>query len=277
MSPATAGRTRKIQGFTAIEITAVATIIAILALLLIPLVQERVEKARLTAAQSDLNQLMKAEMLAYADTSQYFRLQDLDNTADLNEEQMNADLSMPWAYWNHGITKQTRDRMAGDGSSVDANGKPEPLWKGPYLAFNKALPIQQLLTNSPYFFWGSDGTGGPIYLQGDKDNFDKDRYPVDPWGSPYIFFGPGKFNQTYLQSLFPTSGVTAPTMWPVLPGTETDFNFGNSVIYSMGPDGTPGKAGTLAPGQLQRPTGNEPAAQLQRRLGAKPDDLMVQF
>ncbi len=42
------------RGFTAIEITAVATIIAILAMLIIPLLRERVDETRETAALSDL-------------------------------------------------------------------------------------------------------------------------------------------------------------------------------------------------------------------------------
>src|SRR5689334_11618569 len=64
-------------GFTAIEISAVATIIAIMALILIPIVRNRVEEARKVAAQDDMAGIEKAESLAYGYSNFYFRLQDL--------------------------------------------------------------------------------------------------------------------------------------------------------------------------------------------------------
>lgn len=51
--------------------------------------------------------------------------------------------------------------------------------------------------------------------------------PVDPWGAPYIFFGPGKMGTA--------AGQTALTL-----GGVTESNFGTAIIYSTGPDGLPG-------------------------------------
>ena len=65
-------------------------------------------------------------------------------------------------------------------------------------------------------------TGAPT---GDSDFIasSTNNYPIDPWGNPYIFFGPGRIN-------------TAPGGSPAItPANET--NFGNAIVYSMGPDG----------------------------------------
>ena len=68
-------------------------------------------------------------------------------------------------------------------------------------------------------------TGAPT---GDSDFIasSTNNYPIDPWGNPYIFFGPGRINTA-------TGGSRA-----ITPANET--NFGNAVVYSMGPDGEPG-------------------------------------
>ena len=59
---------RRRRGFTAIEVSAVATIIAILALILIPIMRGRVDEAKRVAATEDMSGIEKAETLAFADT-----------------------------------------------------------------------------------------------------------------------------------------------------------------------------------------------------------------
>lgn len=275
MNPATGIRiTRK--GFTAIEITAVATIIAILALILIPLLQERVEKTRLVAAKADLQQLMKAEMIVKADINQYVRLQDLDNTtsydlpADFtppNEDIVDADLAVPHAFWNVEINDTTRHRIA-----QESDQGSEGMWQGPYMTFNHFSSINTLLDEGAgVYFWGLPGNpditkpvaGGPIFLTSRDDPDDK--HPTDPWGRPYLFFGPGILLD---DDLFLSEGTTSGT--PPAPVTnETDFK--NSVIYSMGPDAQPGDGKGLTPINLLR--GNPIPV-----LGEQgSDDLQVQF
>ena len=76
---------RQEQGFTAVEIAMVATVIAILALLILPLFRTRTEEAKITAARDDMRSLAIAQMAAMADTGYYFRPQDLDNTQQVYE------------------------------------------------------------------------------------------------------------------------------------------------------------------------------------------------
>jgi type II secretory pathway pseudopilin PulG len=264
MTPPLLYRSRRFsRAFTAIEITAVATIIAILALLILPLLRGRVETARLTAAQDDIKQLMKAEMLAYADTDYYFRIQDLDNTQVYDPPPSPAamvppvptpDLAVPHAYWNYEISSFIRERLA-------------ERWMGPYVSIPRNERLEDLTTLMPNLFWGAVGDGGPIYIT-TRDDLENDRYPIDPWGNPYIFFGPGLL---YQQAAFPPG--TEPATPPAAPlnGTETDF--ANSVIFCMGPDGYPGDA-TLyttapTPGHYRRES---------NWLGAKgADDLDIYF
>ena len=116
------------------------------------------------------------------------------------------------------------------------------------------------------YFWGhpvngKPVAGGPIFLTSRDDPDDK--HPIDPWGRPYLFFGPGKLDD---QELFNAQGTNSGT----LPVTPSETEFGNSVIYSMGnKDRLPGNNQLLTPDNLLREN---------RILGEKgSDDLFVQF
>ena len=50
-------------------------------------------------------------------------------------------------------------------------------------------------------------------------------HPVDPWGGAYIYFGPGRYG--------PGVGGLPVALAP-------EVNYGNSIVYSLGPDGLPG-------------------------------------
>ncbi len=229
------------KGFSLAEVGAAAAILAIMSLLVIVLVRERVQEARLTACQDDLVSLMKAETLAYADTNQFFRLQDLDNTAEPNAH---PAVALPQAYWN----------MPFQGAAGNTLRKTlESRWKGPYTAVPGNTTLNDILNidGRTEFFWGVAGAGGPILLiQPDTSAATEpysDKIPVDPWGNPYIFFGPGKITDE-LGSV----SVSQPPLDPPN-GPETDF--GNSVIYSMGPDGFPGSRVNFNAADLRREAG----------------------
>ena len=229
------------RGFTAIEITAVATIIAILAMLIIPLLNERVAQTRQTAALSDLKELANSQMLARADTGKYFRLQDLDNTPEfdpLNYDLL-LDVYLPHCEWNRELDPSQREQIAES-------------WQGPYISFGNPGFVSDIFANKPELFWGTWPTwplgspipqpteGGPFFLS-TKDfaplgprPATKDRMPLDPWDHPYIFFGDGKILDS--ADLPMPAGEVAPAI--TVAGAETDFK--TSVIYSLGPDGVPG-------------------------------------
>jgi type II secretory pathway pseudopilin PulG len=214
---------RRRRAFTAIELTAVASIIALLALILLPIVRKRVAQSRLTAAQDDMRTIEIAQTFARADTGHYVRLIDLDNGP--NDPGV-SDLAVPRGYWNEPIPA----------------GSFQPFrdtWDGPYTTFNdtKAISISELLVTRPELFRGlpsspaagaDDGpilvlTFGTAALGNDFADPTTNRHPVDPWGSPYIFFGDSPIG--------PNGGTIA---------ISTESNFSTATVYSLGPDGRPG-------------------------------------
>ena len=66
-----AKNTKISQGFTLIELMVVLVIIGVLAALIVPNVLERADDARVTAARTDINNLMQALKLYKLDNQQY--------------------------------------------------------------------------------------------------------------------------------------------------------------------------------------------------------------
>jgi len=231
-------------GFTAIEVTAVATIIAILALILIPIVRTRVEESKKVAAQDDMAGIEKAEEMAYGYTNHYFRLQDLNRPEPTDEEiqgfkagtNATAAFKIPDAYWDRSLLQSSETSYLVDN------------WKGPYYQFHHSAAVgdlarqsqgngfyfhgdNQLVTNGkgPILLLAKDeidwlnppGSGGAI--SGDPNKSTLRQYPVDPWGNPYLFFGSG--------AMSPFEGM---------PEAPFPFPYPTAAVYSMGPDGMPG-------------------------------------
>jgi type II secretory pathway pseudopilin PulG len=218
--------TRPDAGFTAVEMAMVATVIAIIALLVLPIFRQRAEAARQAAVLDELASLAKAILLVEADTGIQPRLQDLDNGRGLG---VSPAEGTPIAAWNGTLESVIPISRA----TIDAN------WEGPYASaknfrFVRDLHEDTFLRN--YLYQGS-GSPGFIYIVGNGyqpafpgpggivDDWNSpsttglpgDRYPVDPWGQPYIFYGQGRF-----------------------PANSTESVFNTSVLYSLGPDGIPG-------------------------------------
>lgn len=220
------------KGFTAIEIVMVATVIAIIALLILPLFRSRTDVARLVAAQDELDSIVKAATLASADTGNWFRLNDMDNSTLYNDPLVDPATEVPIAFWN-------RTLSAAERQSLSTSEK----WQGPYMAFKKTTTLGELIAANYPALWRN---GGPIFHIGNggaapnaalgANDSNDDRYPVDPWGSPYIFFAPGRLNN-------PNSGLTEST-------------FGNGAVYSLGPNGVPGNlTGTVTAQDFLRERG----------------------
>jgi len=214
------------KAFTAVEVTMVAAVIAILALIIMPLFQKRAEKAKIVAAQDDLQGLAKAEILANADTDLYYRLQDLDNTKFYDEtinnptSDPNIDMSVPWAVWNRALFSSERAAISNS-------------WEGPYIAiqtgkggrsYARAILLGDVRGSAEFQVFtqvNSQGFAPILYFPYDSDD---DYIPIDPWGSYYIFFAP----------------------------TETIYSHG--VLYSLGPNRLPGdgSGGNIQIDQLLR-------------------------
>ncbi len=221
-------------GFTAIELSAVASIIVILALILIPIVRNRVATARLVAAEDDMKTIETAQVMAHADTGYFFRLSDLDNPTPSPTAIGTANDPTPQAYWNRVLAGSDPARVALARS-----------WQGPYTTFNrtKSLPVGTLVGASPPVSTmfrqvapaGGPAAGtGPILVITTEVQDGRVTHPVDPWGSPYVFFGP--------EPDAPPTGSTQ--FYGNVPGVirseATESNFGLSVIYSLGPNNLPG-------------------------------------
>ena len=234
------------RGFSAIEVTMVATVIAILALIALPVFLERVKDAREKATLDEMAQISKAQQLAYADTGHYFRLQDLDNTSrytDITgiegvtyedskqdprqfEFSKNRHIYIPNIYWNSNneLSLSQRRILARQ-------------WKGPYVKYQQkdgegSIFWRDIRINVDFFnlLTTTSGDGGPIPHFSDpapppgptEDQYDNDEdlYPVDAWGTPYIFFA---------------------TDLPSNDSDQANETFYHSAyIFSCGPDGLPG-------------------------------------
>jgi general secretion pathway protein G len=70
-APQPSPRPRRVQGFTLIELMVVLVIIGVLAALIVPNVLDRADDARVTAARTDVNNLMQALKLYRLDNQRY--------------------------------------------------------------------------------------------------------------------------------------------------------------------------------------------------------------
>lgn len=221
--------TRRVRGFTAIEIAMVATVIAIFALIVLPIFRNRVEEAKLAAAQSDLASFYKALTLSQADTGFFVRLEDL----------IAAEGNVPDPPPQDGVTNESPIFVYPDTQNplhrvqfpLDKWRLFAKQWKGPYVSFQRDIPLGEL-RNDPLYadFLRSRGTRrelrpiqdfdtGELHDSGDK------RIPIDPWGNPYLFYPPDKHKPE---------------------GSDTETGYATSLLVSLGPDGLPGDGENLS-------------------------------
>lgn len=212
---------RNNRGFTAVEIAMVASVIAILALLVLPIFRQRAEEAREAAVQDELDSMTKALLLIEADMpggNFIPQLSDLDNRRDENVQNLNNNfnnLAPPVVRWrSDGELGQAPTANRGEFVILS---EPEFLrtvvqnWQGPYASIKKSISLAEL--DLPAFDNFTQANQGPILIPSgpfSPQELQEDRYPVDPWGNPYLLFGPG----------------------------ETIYN--TRAIYSLGPNGVPG-------------------------------------
>ena len=135
------------RGFTAIEIAMVATVIAILSLIVLPLFRNRVDEAKIAAARADLASLMKAEMVAQADTGYYFRLEDLDNVAGnaaLPTPNTGVTIHTPPLVYANGVDNRSPSGLSQQGWYALAGPASAPRFKGAYAAITRSITYGEM-------------------------------------------------------------------------------------------------------------------------------------
>ena len=221
------------RAFTAVEIAMVASVIAILALLILPIFRQRAEDARQAAVQDEMSSLVKMQLLIEADMpggNYLVQLNSMDN-ASYQENPGAADGSAPELE----PPRYKWDRVNGEFarlSNVQYFNTTVPNWDGPYVAFprgyerDKTVSMLQIRDEFPLL---TTQNSGPITVPDqapwNEAALSRDRYPVDPWGTPYLLFGP----------------------------TETIYN--SRVLYSLGPNGVPGSVVNPPPQAYSRTFG----------------------
>lgn len=221
------------RAFSAVEIIAVAAVVAMLALILIPKLRSRVEEAREVAVEDELGNMVKYITLAYADCSKYVRLQDYDNNKILIEDDTDPDYDatkqVPLYYY---------DATSGQPlllSNIERAAFARR-WNGPYVSYQarkKYATIGEMRADT-YWQLMLSPNAGPIEVAADASQ-DLDHYPLDPWGTPYLFFPPESgYNEVLLFSLGPDG----------LPGSETNPNAQDFYPAERTSDGQLGATGS---------------------------------
>jgi general secretion pathway protein G len=117
------------KGFTLIEVLVVAAIIGVLAGILVPLIFDRVEEAKISRAEADIKNIASAILLFHKDTgtwpycntngapTQYFERLDSSNSTDPGYSGANWPNGQTDTFYNH-LTSNTRNYTS---------------WNGPYI------------------------------------------------------------------------------------------------------------------------------------------------
>ncbi|MCX7001537.1 MAG: prepilin-type N-terminal cleavage/methylation domain-containing protein [Candidatus Sumerlaeota bacterium] len=229
------GLKKALRGFSIIELLIAIIIIGILVAIIIPRLATRSEQARIRAAESDLEEIRKAEEHAGIDTGYYYRLYVLDDnrggdgygwgdSRDVNDGILDeaGGLFNP-AYGNN----QTKQNI----QYIFINVNDGQLCATANVIYNK------LLDNETAFGWNGR------YITWHKD-FNKNDIPDDPWNHDYLFFTPAGLVLEPDGVVIPTCSVDATNGNIIAGGTYNCIRFDRFVVLSLGPNGLPGDGGT---------------------------------
>lgn len=150
--PVMEDKVEKQKGFTVLEVSIVAAVIAILAAILIPIAVNMMDKADLTRAQSDINAIITAIESFKSDTKEY--------------PTRNSGGTSGWVSVLY--TGDSWPGGAGMGSGVNYGSNRDRFWNHFIVNGSNRYPSWNNLTLI--------GWHGP-YLDSDR---------LDPWGHPYI-------------------------------------------------------------------------------------------
>lgn len=213
-------------GFTIVELLIAVIIIGILVAIIVPIYVSRADDARLTAAKADLDALATAQQHAAIDTGYYYRLFMLDDV-------QGGDNIAP-----SNLTNDVVDGVRDEILRTDANNLPQFFIDTKFgnLITPGAAIYNRMVQNETEFNWNGPyvtvarkagakfGTPGNVPA----------TTPLDPWGSPYLFF-------TRLGVVQEPDGLVSSSFVDVINGGSYDAQvFDRPTMLSLGPNRLPG-------------------------------------
>lgn len=216
------------KGFTIIELLIAIIIIGILVAVIIPVLLNRAEEARIAAAESDIEHLRGAEERSAIDTGYAYRFHVLDDKIGGNgifDPLDPGDLD--------GIRDERANTLVFRPTHIFIGIK-----SGDFLGQSAIDPnnndiFDRLVTNETSFGWN-----GPYVNYHRFRDVDYNDIPEDPWGEEYLLFtGEGLVDHVNGIILRETSFVALDT------GAVTSIFypfFDRFTILSKGPNGLPG-------------------------------------
>jgi len=258
-------RSFKRRAFTMVEALVVVVILTVLALIAIPIIQSRVEEARLSRAKREVQALADAQMRVESDLGYYVRLFMLNDTP--GGDGIGFDRANPTNDTIDGILDYTLPAVpffpAGDRlfvhSNLDSVPLTSPTRNGQLTTPDESLALLTRLADAndslewkgPYINWQTDNNfydGGIPAPPGGEPG--PDGVPDDPWGNNYLFFTPIGVIPDVDPNFSSAFGTVTAWTFPLNSSNASAYVNLDSVtdrfaIVSMGPNGVPGNgAGT---------------------------------
>ena len=253
------GRRRLRRAFSVVELLVAVIIIVVLATMAIPIIQNRVDQARLTRAQHEMDALADALNRVEADTGYYVRLFMLNDLirgdGDQQEVRLAGEIFAPpeledgvTDYLNNGTHYHrpiNRLFIYADNDNPTLVGQMVEPVLGDQLRLRLVTDADGFNWNGPYMNWQTDAN---IYPHIFPNNLAAgDGIPDDPWGNNYMI--------VTTWGLIPDGdeGWSPTTEGPVV-SHDLPFGSGNTVnnldevvdrvsIVSLGPNGVAGNGG----------------------------------
>jgi len=252
------GLKKAFRGFSIIELLIAVIIIGILVAIIIPRLVTRSLQARIRAAESDLEEIRKAEEHAAIDTGYYYRLYVLDDNpgggdgigtgqTDGNGNIIDVIDSLRDEQYHNNNVAQNPIRMF---ICIDPNNT--TLYGNLYPDITASQIYYRMTLNETAFGWNGR------YITWHKDNFGftseagkiiPDDIPDDPWGHDYLFFTSAGLVLEPDGNVVPSCNIDAngKITWP---GPYNCMVFDRFVVLSLGPNGLPGDGSVTGPDAL---------------------------
>ena len=214
---------KALKGFSIIELLIAIIIIGILVAIIIPRLATRSELARVRAAESDLEEIRKAEERAGIDTGYYYRLYVLDDNIGgdgLGSGQTDDILD--------GVRDESLNTIADNPTRMFINVSSGELLE----ASSSSIIFNRFSQNETAFGWN----GRYITWQTDEDEND---IPDDPWGRDYLLFTSEGLVLEPDGIIIDSCGINANGQLISGP-TYNCLLFDRFTLVSRGPDGLPG-------------------------------------